>query len=300
MAERVLVTGASGLIGRAVVRRLRATGVCAIEVLSNVRPGAESETIVADLLEPASRRKALEQANADCLFHLAWHSDPKSRWTSPENFAWAQATIDLASEFRILGGERAIFAGSCAEYGWQVSKLSEKSPLTPRTVYGQSKVIACREIERLSELTGLSSAWGRIFFCYGPGEPKGRLLGDLIRGLLEKKTVACTDGEQSRDFLYVDDVAAALLSVLSSRLNGPVNIGSGSAIKVREIIETVGDLIGHPELIDRGRIQRPVDDPDCIEADVTLLKSTGFTTKWGLMDGLRKTVDETARSLQAE
>ncbi len=294
-APRVLVTGGRGLIGRQLVRQLLGAGH---EVICIARGGATPDgarLIRADLLDGASRRAALDAAQAQHLVHLAWHSG-EGRWHSDENARWADATISLMEEFAARGGQRAVAAGSCAEYDWARADhpLRESDPLAPATAYGRAKARAGQTLSAAPP-AGLSIAWGRIFFCYGPGEPPGRLLGDLLHGISSGQEVPCTDGAQRRDFLHTADVAGALIAVLKSDLEGPVNIASGKAIAVRDLIETAARRMGRPDLARLGAIARPADDPPLIEADISRLKGTGFAPRFDLESGIQDCIDALPR-----
>ena len=292
---RIAVTGGGGLIGRQLVSQLLEAGH---EVICIARRGPAPEgarLTRADLLDPASRREALRAAAAPMLVHLAWLGG-QDRWHSEENALWAEASIALMAEFAALGGQRALAAGSSAEYDWRRADhpLRESEPLAPATAYGRAKAEAGRALSE-NPPPGLSLAWGRIFFCYGPDEPPGRLMGDLLHGLAAGREVPCTDGAQKRDYLHTADVAAALISVLKSGLEGPVNIASGKAVPVRDLIETAARLMGRPDLVRLGALARPADDPPLIEADTRRLASTGFAPRFDLQSGIRDCIDALKR-----
>ena len=296
MTERILLTGASGLIGRQVAALLKADGHHVIEVSRNPPGAGAAGGVTCDLLEPESRRLMLKKAQATHLIHLAWHDLPSERWSSPKNHAWATATVDLLREFSRSGGERAVFVGSCAEYDWSTPLLSERTPLRPRSVYGAAKARAFEQCIASSLELDISFAWGRVFFCYGPGEPQGRLIGDLLHGLASGKRVACTNGLAERDFMHTRDVARGLLSVLKTDLVGPVNIASGGATAVREIIQRAAQLMKGEHLIEWGAIERPIDDPPRLVADVDLLASTGFRPSIDLESGILECITKMNRS----
>ncbi|MDA7964138.1 NAD(P)-dependent oxidoreductase [Ruegeria sp.] len=287
MSLRVLVTGASGLIGPHACTALKARGFEVITLGRNARCD-----IVADLLDDQSRRNAVKQARATHLLHLAWHDDPRNRWSAPENLDWAAATIDLIRAFSAHGGERALCAGSCAEYDLSPAALgngvlTEDSPLNPASLYGRAKAQTGQLLLGAQAELGLSISWGRIFFCYGPDEAPGRLLSDITRGILNAERVPCTDGLQQRDFLYTPDLGEALAAVLTSGLTGAVNIGSGIATPVRDLIIGAADLLGRSDLIDLGARPRPPQDPPVICADTGKLRSIGWAPRFSLQDGLR-------------
>lgn len=279
--SRVLLTGATGLIGRHCAAPLRAAG---FEVLSASRSGHDG--IALDLLDGLAVRAAIAQHKPSHLIHLAWHDGP-NRYHDPANLDWAKATLDMMRAFRDAGGTRAVCVGSCAEYDWtRGAVFAEDAPLAPASLYGAAKVAAAKAITNLDSAPG--HAWARVFFCYGPGEPKGRLLGDLISGLRAGEAVDCTDGEQARDFLHVSDIAEALVAILQSDITGPVNIGHGQATPVKTLIGEVAAQMNRPDLIRLGARSRPADDPDEITADVTRLrKATGWAPRLDLAAGIR-------------
>ncbi|NOD36557.1 MULTISPECIES: NAD(P)-dependent oxidoreductase [unclassified Ruegeria] len=279
---RVLLTGATGLIGRATVPTLIEAGH---EVVTLGR--SSTSDISCDLLNPEAVTAALEDARASHLVHLAWHDGARDRWTSAANLDWMAATLHLVRAFARTGGKRVICAGSCAEYDWALPELAETSPLRPRTLYGSAKAGTGMALCAGQEALDLSLVWARIFFVYGPGEPPGRLFGDLISNLKAGQPVDCTDGLQERDFLHVQDLACALAHLLETDVTGAVNVASGTTIQVRNLIEEVAEQMHHPDLIRLGAIARAANDPDRLAADVTRLRNeAGFTPQHDIASGV--------------
>jgi len=194
----------------------------------------------------------------------------------------------LVRSFAEAGGKGAVVAGSCAEYDWRSNgSFSEGSKLGAATLYGRAKAATGSLLTAAARDIGITLAWARIFFCYGPGEPPGRLIGDLITGLSAGNIVKCTDGRQKRDFLHAADIGRALAILADKNANGPINVGSGQAVPVATVIETVARLMKRPELIRLGAQSRPPDDPPHIEADVTRLTTEfGFRPEFDLESGL--------------
>jgi len=134
-------------------------------------------------------------------------------------------------------------------------------------------------------------AWGRIFFVYGPGEPQGKLISDLVSGLLAGRVVECTEGLQQRDYMYVKDLARALADVLASSFHGNINIASGECRPVREVIKGVARQLHRPDLIRLGAVPFPPDDPFRIAADVSRLRERiGFSAGFDLAQGIADTI----------
>lgn len=292
MGRRVLLTGATGLIGRQCIAPLEAMGHEVLAVSRSGRSVAGASGIALDLLDSAAVAETVRAVKADALLHLAWHDHPKDRWTSPANLDWAAATLRLVRDFAEAGGTRVVAVGSCAEYEWTDAPLAETAPLKPASLYGSTKAATGLALTAAAPAMEISLAWARIFFCYGPGEPKGRLLGDLITGLSKGEPVDCTDGLQVRDFLHTGDIGRALAATLESAATGAINVARGEGTEVREIIETVARLLGAEALVRLGARPRPAGDAPLVVADAARLHAeVGFRPEFdheaGLADLLR-------------
>jgi nucleoside-diphosphate-sugar epimerase len=228
------------------------------------------------------------------LLHFAWYTEPGKYWTSLENFRWIKASLDLLEAFAANGGERLVAAGSCAEYEWQdETRCSEAStPLKPATLYGTSKHSLRLMLEAFARQAGLSVAWGRIFFLYGPHEHESRLISSVINSLLRGEPARCSHGNQRRDFLYVEDVAEAFVELLSSDVRGAVNIGSGQAVALKEVVFKIGRQLEHEDLIRLNTVPAPLGEPALLIADAGRLSlEVGWKPRYDLDSGLGKTIN---------
>jgi nucleoside-diphosphate-sugar epimerase len=247
-----------------------------------------------DLLEPTTARDLMERLRPERLLHLAWIAKPGVYWTSPENICWVEATLRLLREFADHGGRRAVIAGSCAEYDWWSGSglcVESSTPLRPATLYGISKDATRALSEGFAAAVGIELSWGRIFYLYGPGEPGTRLVPFVAQALLEGRPAGVGDGLQVRDFLHVDDVAEALVALLESHIEGPVNIGSGRGVAVRDVIELVARSAERPELVRFGARPPRAREPPSLIADVgRLQREVGFQPRIPLQAGIEETV----------
>lgn len=288
--KRVLVTGGRGFIGRHCLPRLATAGyeIHAVtnHAVAESRHGLEWHR--ADLFDAPSVRALIRKVSPSHLLHLAWVTEPGSYWTSPENLRWVAASLELLHAFREAGGVRAVAAGSCAEYDWSSGVCSEaNTPLAPATLYGVSKQALGAILASFAEQTGLSAAWGRVFFPYGPGEHPTRLVAAVINALLANRPALCGTGEQQRDFVHVEDAASAFVALLDSALTGPVNIGSGNAVAVRDVVLAIADLLGRRDLVRLGALPARADEPPVLAADITRLsRELGWQPRFDLGSGL--------------
>lgn len=293
--RRVLVTGATGFIGRAVVTPLQESG---FEVHAIVRPGGSAGMpgVIdhhADLFDRSGVEAAVRAARASHLLHLAWDTEPGRFWVAPSNLDWVAASLLLVRSFVALGGERVVAAGTCAEYAWsETAPFSEHgTPCVPATLYGTAKDSLRRLLASFAAEQKLSFAWGRVFLLYGPEEKPGRLLGDAVRCLLAGRRFPTGDGRQRRDFIHVADAGRAFAEITSSGTTGAVNIGSGEAIPIATLLNEVARQTGRGDLIDIGARPMPAHEPPVIQADVTRLSNeVGFRPEYSLTRGIEATV----------
>jgi nucleoside-diphosphate-sugar epimerase len=291
---RVLVTGASGFIGQHVLSPLVERGF-EVHAVGNSRKGTADVTwYAADLLSPGARHELLEAVDPSHLVHGAWYLDPGRRehFTSPANLDWVIASLDLVRSFQRRGGERVVTLGTCFEYAFTTSCLHESSPLGGATTYGASKVALSAAVAALAEATGLSSAWARLFYLYGPHENPRRLVADIAYSLLTDREVATSEGLLRRDYMYVVDAGEALAALLDSDVRGPVNIATGDAPPVRELVSLVAAAAGRPDLVRFGARPSDPSDPAEIRADTSRLRTeVGWDAYTPQSDAIRATVD---------
>jgi nucleoside-diphosphate-sugar epimerase len=291
--KRVLVTGASGFIGRHCLGRLCDLGYDIHGTWLTNRPSSDGlNWHQVDLLEPGAIHDLLSAVRPSHLLHFAWYAVPRDYRESAENLRWCQAGIELAKRFAEYGGRRAVFVGSCFEYDTRFGYCSETlTPIRPSTLYGVCKSSLHQIVERFSPAAGVSMAWARIFFLYGPYEAPGRLVPSVINALLRGEPARCSHGRQLRDFLHVRDVADALAALLESELEGPVNIGSGIPVALREIVAMLLETVNGQGRAEFGALTAPQDEPPLLLADVgRLSKELGWRPKIALRQGLEETV----------
>lgn len=291
----MIVTGATGFIGRRVVRLLLEAGH-EVRSIGRAEGASGSEFRSVDLLT-GDLSFALDGAEGATMLHLAWYTRPASFWTAPENLEWAEASLRLARQFSKHGGKRLIVAGTCAEYGWGGSPLEETaSPLEPATLYGAAKAGLYLTLCKAAPVLGFELAWARIFNPYGPDEAAQRLLGNLLAAARGEAAASFSAGLQRRDFMHVDDVAGAIVALALSDVVGAVNIASGDARRVREFVEIAGHAAGIGHRLIFG--DRPLAEQDVavVSASIRRLSDeVGFRPTFGFEDGI---ADAVRRGLQ--
>ena len=198
---RLLLTGASGFVGRHAATQAVAAGYETVAI-GRTDPGIAGLAFRAcDLMDPAQLRSIVTDIRPQAVLHMAWYAEPGQFWNSSVNLDWVARSLDLARAFADVGGGRLVVAGSCAEYDWSGPMLDEATtPLNPSTLYGHAKAGLFRLLEAGAPELGISLGWGRIFFPYGPGDHPKRLLGCLMQALREGRPAQFSHGMQERDF----------------------------------------------------------------------------------------------------
>jgi nucleoside-diphosphate-sugar epimerase len=246
-----------------------------------------------DLNDLADLRAATLTARPEIAIHLAWHAVPVRYWTDPENLNCVAAGLTLARALAEAGCRRLVATGTCAEYDWRFSLLSEDStPLRPRRLYGICKDALRTVLTEYCRLCGIEFAWTRLFYLYGPGEQKQRLVPSVTLNLLHGREVRCDSGEHARDFLYVEDAAAALCAVAESNIQGSVNIGSGVPMRIRTVVEVIAQTVGAREKLVFSAPVGNSDEPRLLVADVQKIRlGTGWKAAFSLQAGIERTVE---------
>lgn len=295
MDKSVIITGATGFIGRHCVVSARRAGYEVHAVSSRECPPRTSAGVIwhqADLLEVGAARTLSTEVHATHLLHAAWIAKPGAFWTSEDNLRWVVSSIELFREFFANGGKRVLGVGTCAEYARTAQDCREDvTPLGPNTIYGRAKLAVSLALEAAAAVAAGSAAWARLFFPYGPGEPPERLIPSVIRGVLAGRKVECSHGRQVRDFIYVEDVADALLAILSSDATGPFNVATGCALTLREVVAVICGKIGGAELIEFDARPAPACDPGRVVGDPSrLARELGWQPAYSIDAGIERAI----------
>ena len=300
-----LVTGATGFIGSALVRRLSSEGV---RVFCLVRPSSSGvarvrrlpgvELLETETFDCATLTQKLSGIEADVVFNLASAGvapedrDPHQLLTG--NLGVVVGLIAAISHWR---PRRFIHVGSCSEYGPvpEGHLLTEDDSLSPISVYGAAKACAHIYGAALAALKNVPFNTLRLFGVFGVGEASYRLVPYTISYLRREIPVDLTGGRQIRDFLYVDDVVAALLLGAESDVLVPgcsYNICSGKGVSIREMAESVAELMNKPKSLLRlgARPYRPDETMWIVGDNKRFTSLTGWAPRVTIQEGIREMI----------
>lgn len=292
MTMRVLVTGASGFVGRWSIEPLLARGA-EVHALQRHTPVDVTGVVphAADLHDRDGVESVMRQVRPTHLLHFAWTATPGVYLTSLDNPLWLRSSLQLVETFLAHGGQRMVVAGTVAEYDWTAGVCSERTtPCRPTTLYAACKHAQYEVLERWSAQSGFSFAEGRLFWVYGPDESPERLVPSMIRASTTRTPLALRYPAQVRDYLHVADAGAAFTALLSSNVEGAVNIGSGEGVGLSRLGELVGSATGHGLLFEQH--EERIDDPaPVVIAEATrLTRDVGWMPRVRLEEGIRDTV----------
>jgi len=298
---RIFLTGATGFVGSFVLRKLLSTGEHEISVLIRnpkkawrIKDLLDKVEVVKGQLDKFSMIKSdLKDFFPEAIVHLAWEGvsgaerNDSSQWS---NIIHTMKLVELANELNV---KTFIGIGSQAEYGPCQNKIDESTATKPTTIYGASKLASQLLSERLCSQFEIRYAWLRLFSSFGPADNSEWLIPYLIRSLIAKERPKLTEGEQLWDYIFVEDVASAIATVLELKnATGVFNLGSGDVYKLRNIIEKIRDLIDSNLPLGFGEVDYRSDQVMHLQADISKLnKATGWLPKSDFNSAIKKTVD---------
>ena len=317
--SRVCVTGGAGFIGSALTRRLLELGasVTVIDDLSNADMGPVADLLDefgdrynffrASILEPRALTEAVDGASV--VFHLAAVSAAGLSLEEPTrvfdvNAAGTQRVCEAA---RLAGVSRLVYAGSCSAYGAQPSPQSESLAPDPLSPYAASKLAGEHVVAAYARAMGLPGVCLRFFNIYGPGQSADSGYAAVIPIFIDRalRGLPCElhgGGDQTRDFVFIDDLVRALLLAAGRPDAGPapINIGSGASVSVRDLAETITRLTGAAAIPPQAAPARRGDVPRSEADPARAAEKLGFQTRVTLEDGLRRTIESRRATLTTD
>ena len=315
MSDQFLVTGGAGFIGSHIVRRLLADGG-RVRVIDNLATGKRErlrdlegaiEFIEGDLADPSMCENAL--SGIDCVLHQAAVPSVQRSVKNPieTNKANVTSTLNLLEGSRKHGVRRFVYASSSSAYGdTPVLPKREDMPPNPLSPYALQKFVGERYCQLYFRLYGLEAVSLRYFNVFGPSQDPYSEYSAVIPKFATRlqrgeSIVVYGDGEQSRDFTYVDNVVEAnILALRAPRAAGSViNVGCGERITLNRLIKILEEILEVQAAVDY-QPARPGDVRDSL-ADISLAQDLlGYQPKVALAEKLRRTVTWFASNTEAQ
>ena len=303
--KKVVITGATGTIGRALISVCIQAGYEVLAIVHSNSPRASELDKIGhclvlhlDLSEYDNAMEEMKKQNitpesCELFFHLAWMAPfGKDRENLPLQLDNVKASLTAVHFAKALGCTTFIGAGSQAEYGRVAGQLSSVTPVFPETGYGVAKLCAGQMTRLACEQVGLKHIWTRILSVYGPHDGKQSLISVAVDAMINNRKTSFSPCDQMWDYIYSEDAARALLLAAQKGCHGSVYvIGSGKAQPLKEYIHTVAEITGYKKEIGFGR--RPYNDKQVmyLQADITGLQMLGFEPQVSFEDGIRRIIE---------
>lgn len=288
----VLLTGASGFLGRYVLEQLKADGDNVFALSSKAQPEEQGVTwLQADFLHD-DLTPIIEQVKPNRVVHMAWEC---GRYDETVHMDWVAASLRWMDALRDHGCEHLLTIGSSMEYQWSEQPCHETdTPLQPSTMYGHAKLALGQLVSAYCQRSNIKHCHARAFFICGVGEGERRLIPAAIRALQNGEPFTCNSGHAYRDYLDAQDVASSIAMLSQKQTDDTVNVAAGKAVQLRELMDAVGRAFDRPDLLSYGEPKEGA-PRDIALADVhKLQEALGFVPAFDPNDTIKRMVSAMA------
>ena len=303
--KRVVITGATGAVGRALIKVCIEAGYEVLAVVhrtsdrvSQLNTIKNCHVMYLNLSEYDSAMEEMKKQDIatdgyELFFHLAWMAPfgegRNNLGLQLENVKASLAAVHFA---KALGCTSFIGAGSQAEYGRVTGKLSSDTPVFPETGYGIAKLCAGQMTRLACEQVNIKHIWTRILSVYGPHDGIHSLISVAIDDMINNRETVFTPCNQIWDYIYSEDAAKAMLLAAQKGKHGGVYvIGRGEAQPLKEYIKKIAEITDYKKKIGFGK--RPYSDKQvmCLQADISELEKLGFEPQISFEEGINAVIE---------
>ncbi|MBW8801355.1 MAG: SDR family NAD(P)-dependent oxidoreductase [Streptomyces sp.] len=302
--KRVLVTGASGFIGSALVRRLLGDGAevhaltSAVSSVYPVRLAELRDRIVlheGNLGDRGAMDVLATTARPDYVFHLGAYTHVGKSWQRVDECVHTnvQGTVNLLQALAPVGYTRFVYTGTSEIYGDVPVPFVEDGPVNPVSPYSVSKYAGERYCRMFVQGRGWPIVMVRPFNAFGPRQTPDRVIPEIIVRALRGQPLRMTKGLQTREFNYVDDLAAGFVAAaVTPGVEGQLfNLGGGQEISMRDLATTLLDLLGNPVVPEFGALPERPTEIWRMHCDSSRARAVlGWAPEVDLEEGLRRTI----------
>jgi nucleoside-diphosphate-sugar epimerase len=268
--KRILICGASGFVGQRAAKLLHSAGARVVGIARAPPSTHDSavELLALDMADARALRELVCNLKPQLIVHLAATRRLAETVTALRESYELNVAITLNLLEACLAGvspERLVFLGSCDEYGCGKVPFEESMREAPVTPYGASKLASTQLLQLAARCHGFPAVILRPSVVYGPGQPPTMFLPALIGALLRGEEFAMSPGEQTRDYVYIDDLVEAIASGLALTIPAGtiINVSAGSPIQLRQLALMVAQCVGSgaAELLRPGALQYRTAEP---------------------------------------
>jgi len=284
--KTILLTGASGLIGRELSVPLSSLGFDMYALTIDAKPPENGiHWIPCNLFDTLRVKEIMRDLHPTHLLNMAW-TTTGDYLKNQVNYDFLAAGINLSRTFAENGGSRAVFAGTCFEYRFKNDPIHETDPLdVGKTNYTFCKNELHETAKRIFTEAQISFGYGRIFFVFGKNESPTRLTGSVITKLLRNETVVIKGGPLLRDYMYTKDIANAFAAFADSSVTGDINISTGNTISIHDYVDCIARKLNRQNLVlyeDNCQNQPPI----ILGNNTRLLREVGYKPRYTIPNAL--------------
>ncbi|TCR61506.1 NAD(P)-dependent oxidoreductase [Bosea sp. BK604] len=290
--KNIVVIGATGFIGSHLAPALALHGSNVVCVSRNIRNRQflTSKNMIWDECDASNRadiKRIINRYNPKIIYHLTSDSKGGRAITLiPDSIQNdLMATINILLESAQAGGIHVVMTGSVEEPG-----KDDKYPCSP---YAAAKAASTAYARMISSISGLEVSILRLMMVYGPNQKNYKVLPYVINQLRDGQLAELGSGARALDWVYVDDVIDAFLRAGSLPWTSadPIDIGTGSLMRLRDCLEMIGELMGRADLLRFGAIDnRAQEREDSADTELARLR-LGWKAKTNFRDGIQATIN---------
>ncbi len=296
--KKLIVTGASGILGRRIMEILSDSEfeVYALYKTNDsvIKSSKNIKKIPCNIFDEKAISDLLKHISATHLIHLAWTTEHGKYAESVSNFDWLKSSINLLKHFAENGGKKFVGAETFMEYSSQNSGLlNEDSTLNfPNTFYGKNKVNFKNIAKDYCEKMNIDFCWGKIFFLFGEGEDKNKFISSVINSSLQGKEISCRNPNVLRDYISSSAAAQIFINLLKRDIKGEFNVSCGNVYSLRQLVYLILNLLNIDDKLFNDSIDNlDKNQIDLIAADLTKLK------KYNLLEDVSENFEDEIKKI---
>ena len=272
MSKKILLTGATGFVGRQILNNLLDKNVILKviirgdkDIFLQDKKNLNIEVInTKDLFKEDAEWWTEQCRDVDTIIHTAWYVEPGKYLNSEKNLDCLMGSLQLVKGAISAEIKRFVGIGTCFEYDLNNRDLSINTPLKPTTPYAAAKVGLYNFMSQMLPVKSIEFSWCRLFYIYGEGEDERRFFPFIHKKLSKGEPVELTSGNQIRDFLEVSKVGKIITDISLSKKSGPINICSGVPVSIKQFAEKIADEYGRRDLLKFGARPNNQVDPNYV------------------------------------
>lgn len=231
----LLITGGTGFLGKSILKKIDKKKF-SITLIARKKVKGFKCLIVKDIFDLSIKYYLKILKKDHIVLHLAWFTKPVEYFNSFKNFRCLEGSMRLATACKIRKVKKFIGIGTCLEYRNKSRKLKPNDKTKVNSIYTGTKILLHNYCKDLFNGSKTNFSWCRIFYLYGKGEPKEKLVSYVLSKIKKNKFAKLSKGSQVKDFINVEEASDQIIKVINNDYSGALNICSGRGLSVKKFI----------------------------------------------------------------